>query len=64
MLHYHALYVQCSQADTQVLCGKLHNSKTAVTLQTSHERERSLPNHNPKKGRVPAKSGKPVSTLD
>ena len=27
MLHYHALYVQCSQADTQVLCGKLHNSK-------------------------------------
>ena len=27
MLHYHALYLQCSQADTQVLCGKLHNSK-------------------------------------
>ena len=27
MLHYHALYLHCSQADTQVPCGKLHNSK-------------------------------------
>ena len=44
MLHYHALYLQCSQADTQVLCGKLHNSKDH-DVSTKETRARAIAPH-------------------
>ena len=46
MLHYHALYLQCSQADTQVLCGKLHNSKDH-DVSTKETRARAIAPHFP-----------------
>ena len=52
MLHYHALHLQCSQADTQVLCGKPHNSKDHDDS-TIESRARAIAPHlktNPRKG--------------